>query len=57
MHSSIDGNAGSPSAKLAHGLVYVDYYLPEFANEALTLQKAQLSQKQAASRLPSVTRL
>lgn len=38
MHSSIDGNEGSATRKLDHGLVYADYYLLEFANEALKMK-------------------
>lgn len=41
MHSTIDGNPHSAGAKLDHGLVYADYYLLEFANEALKLQREE----------------
>lgn len=46
MHSTIDGNEHSAGAKLDHGLVYADYYLLEYANEAVKLQRDE--QRRAA---------
>ncbi|ORY35085.1 Six-hairpin glycosidase-like protein [Naematelia encephala] len=36
-HSTINGNRHSPRPIMDHGLVYADYYLLEFGNEALKL--------------------
>ncbi|BEI83675.1 hypothetical protein CcaverHIS002_0402790 [Cutaneotrichosporon cavernicola] len=37
-HSTINGNRFSARTMMDHGLVYADYYLAEFANEALKLR-------------------
>ncbi|RSH81438.1 hypothetical protein EHS25_006794 [Saitozyma podzolica] len=39
-HSTINGNEKATRRLMDHGLVYADYYLIEFGNEALKLQKA-----------------
>ena len=37
-HSTINGNRYSPRPLMDHGLVYADFYLIQFGNEALKLR-------------------
>ncbi|WRT63807.1 uncharacterized protein IL334_000732 [Kwoniella shivajii] len=42
-HSTINGNPTGRRRFMDHGLVYADYYLVEFSNELLKIQKGQRS--------------